>query len=207
MQAGGVLNLDVRHLKVDLLSLSGHKFYGPKGVGVLFVKNGTPLQTIQTGGGQERQRRGGTENVAGIVGLAEALKLAEAARKTESARLTKLRNFLIDRILAEIPKSHLNGHPTERLPGNANFSFHGIEGESILLRLDFQGIACSSGSACTSSSLDPSHVLKAIKVGPEWLHGSLRLTLGRSTRQADLAKTVTALKKIVRDLRSMSPLK
>lgn len=206
VQAGGVLELDVRHLKVDLLSLSGHKFYGPKGVGILFVKNGVPLQTIQTGGGQEREQRGGTENVAGIVGIAAALKLAEELRKSESARLAKLRDYLIERVLTEIPKSRLNGHPTERLPGNANFSFHGIEGESILLRLDFEGIAASSGSACTSSSLDPSHVLTALKIGVEWLHGSLRLTLGRSTRRADLTKTVTELKKIVQDLRSISPL-
>jgi cysteine desulfurase len=206
VQAGGTLELNVKHLKVDLLSLSGHKFYGPKGVGCLFVKAGTKLRPQQTGGGQEHRRRASTENVAGIVGFAEALKLAHATRETENARQTELRDYLIGRVLSEIPKTRLNGDPLNRLPNNANFSFWAIEGESILLRLDFEKICGSSGSACTSGTLDPSHVLLALGLGHEWAHGSLRLTLGKNTTKAELDETVEKLKKIVIDLRAISPI-
>lgn len=206
VQGGGSLNLDVRHLKVDLLSLSGHKFYGPKGTGILYIKKGTALTPQQTGGSQEQQLRAGTENVAGIVGLVTALKLAEKKRSKEAQRLAGLRDYFIQRVLKEIPRSRLNGHPSERLAGNAHFSFHGVEGESILLRLDFEGICGSSGSACTSGSLDPSHVLIAIGVSDSWLHGSLRLTLGQTSTKPALNKTIATLKKIIKDLRAISPL-
>lgn len=206
VQGGGILNLDVRHLKVDLLSLSAHKFYGPKGVGILFKRKGVKLTPQAIGGAQEKGIRAGTENVAGIVGCAAALKLAEKQKEKGATRLTKLRDHFIEKVLKEIPKSKLNGDPENRLPGNANFSFYGIEGESILLRLDFEGIAASSGSACTSGSLDPSHVLMSLKIPHEWLHGSVRFTLGKSTTKQDLDQTVTALKKIVKDLRAISPI-
>jgi len=206
VQAGGISNLDTRHLKVDLLSLSAHKFYGPKGTGILFAKKGVTLSPQILGGGQEYGRRAGTENVAGIVGAATALKFVENSRKKEFARLEKLRDYFIGKILAEIPRVRLNGDSKNRLPGNANFSFFGIEGESILLRLDFEGIAASSGSACASGSLEPSHVLAALKIPREWLHGSVRFTLGKSTTRKDLDFTVRKLKKIVSDLRALSPL-
>ncbi|MFH1545759.1 MAG: aminotransferase class V-fold PLP-dependent enzyme [Patescibacteria group bacterium] len=206
VQAGGILNLDTRHLKVDLLSLSAHKFYGSKGTGILFVKKGTQLAPQILGGGQERGRRAGTENVAGIVGAAAALMLAENSREKEFARLSKLRDYFVGKILAEIPRVRLNGDSKNRLPGNANFSFFGIEGESILLRLDFSGIAASSGSACASGDLEPSHVLTALGIPREWLHGSIRFTLGKSTTQKDLMRTVQVLKKIVVDLRALSPI-
>jgi cysteine desulfurase len=206
VQGGGILNLDTRHLKVDLLSLSAHKFYGPKGLGILFKKKGVKLNPLLTGGSQERGLRAGTENIAGIVGMATALELAENLREKEFIRLTKLRDYFVKKVLAEIPKSRLNGDAEDRLPGNANFSFFGIEGESILLRLDFEGICASSGSACTSGSLDPSHVLQALKIPHEWLHGSIRFTLGKSTTKKDLDFAVGKLKKIVQDLRKISPL-
>ncbi len=206
VQGGGILNLDVRHLKVDLLSLSAHKFYGPKGVGILYKKEGVRLAPQIVGGAQERNLRAGTENIAGIVGAAEALQLAEQKKKLEAKRLMQLRDDFIAKVLKEVPRSKLNGDAKNRLPGNANFSFFGIEGESILLRLDFEGIAASSGSACTSGSLDPSHVLQALKIPHEWLHGSIRFTLGKSTTKKDLDKVVKVLKKIVEDLRAISPL-
>lgn len=204
VQGGGILNLDVRHLKVDLLSLSAHKFYGPKGVGILYVKNGVKLLPTQTGGSQEKGKRAGTENVAGIVGAAAALKLANGKREKEAARLTKLREELVNKVLKEIPRSRLTGHETERLPGSASFIFYGVEGESILLRLDFESIAASTGSACNSASLQPSHVLTAMQIPHEWKHGSLRLTLGRSTTSAQIKRVVKVLKKIVKDLRAIS---
>ncbi|MBU1090181.1 cysteine desulfurase [Patescibacteria group bacterium] len=205
VQVGGILNLDTRHLKVDLLSLSAHKFYGPKGTGILFARKGTQLAPQILGGGQERGRRAGTENVAGIVGAAAALKLAENSREKEFARLSKLRDYFVGKILAEIPRVRLNGDSKNRLPGNANFSFFGIEGESILLRLDFAGIAASSGSACASGDLEPSHVLTALGIPREWLHGSIRFTLGKSTTKKDLTRVAQVLKKIVVDLRALSP--
>ncbi len=206
VQAGGILELDVRYLNVDLLSLSAHKFYGPKGVGILFVKNGVKLIPQISGGHQENGIRAGTENVAGIVGAAEALKLAEKIRAKEAARLTKLRDNFVAQILREIPQAQLNGDAVNRLPGNANISFFGIEGESILLRLDFVGISASSGSACSSASLEPSHVLRALKIPHEWLHGSIRFSLGKATTAKELKRTVRELKKIVRELRVLSPL-
>jgi len=206
VQGGGILNLDTRHLKVDLLSLSAHKFYGPKGVGILFKKRTVNLAPQISGGEQERNQRAGTENVAGIVGAAEALQIAEKNREKEFSRLEQLRDYFIEQVLLTIPKSKLNGDPKNRLPNNANFSFFGIEGESILLRLDFENIAASSGSACTSGSLEPSHVLRALKVPHEWLHGTVRFTLGKSTTKEDLDRTVKVLKKIVKSLRAISPI-
>jgi len=206
VQAAGSLNLDVDDLNVDLLSLSAHKFYGPKGVGLLYVRKGTPLQAIQTGGGHEGNRRAGTENVAYIVGQAKALTLAYENVAAENARLNRLRNRLIDEIIAEIPEVTLSGHPTERLPNNVSLLIRYIEGESILLNLDLVGICASSGSACTSGSLEPSHVLTAMGVPHEIAHGSLRLTLGRENTDQDVDYVLQVLPGIVEKLRLMSPL-
>lgn len=206
VQAGGTLPLDVEKLHVDLLSLSAHKFYGPKGVGVLYVRKGTPLLPIQTGGGHERQRRAGTENVAGIVGLATALKLAYDHAEENNARITALREWLIQGVLERIPEVQLTGHPTQRLPNNASFAFKYIEGESILLNLDMLGICASSGSACTSASLEPSHVLLAMGIPAEEAHGSLRLTLGNENTEEDVDYVLEVLPGIVEKLRMMSPL-
>jgi len=206
IQAGGILELNVRDLKVDLLSLSTHKFYGPKGVGILFAKNGIKLNPQISGGHQENGIRAGTENVAGIVGTAVALKFAEKIRRKEFIRLKKLRDYFVGKILSEIPDSKLNGDAKNRLPGNANFSFFGIEGESILLRLDFVGIAVSTGSACSSDSLEPSYVLGALKIPHEWLHGSIRFSFGRATTKKDLDRVIAELKKIAQNLREFSPL-
>ncbi|HOG45548.1 MAG TPA: aminotransferase class V-fold PLP-dependent enzyme, partial [Anaerolineae bacterium] len=206
VQAGGVLDLDVDALGVDLLSLSAHKFYGPKGVGLLFVRRYTPLMTMQTGGGHERNRRAGTENVPAIAGMAEALRLAYEERERNNAYVAGLRDRLIAGILAHIPDVELTGHPTQRLPNNASFAFHGIEGESILLNLDLLGVAASSGSACTSASLEPSHVLLAMQLPVEVCHGSLRLTLGRDNTQEDVDYVISILPGIVQKLRAMSPM-
>lgn len=206
VQAGGSLDLDVERLGVDLLSLSAHKFYGPKGVGVLYVRRHTPLMPIQTGGGHERNRRASTENVPGIVGLATALRLAHERREEENAHISALRDRLIEGILSSIPDVQLTGHPTNRLPNSASFVFHGIEGEAILLNLDLQGVAASSGSACTSASLEPSHVLLAMQYPVEISHGSLRLTLGRENTAEDVDYVVSILPGIVEKLRAMSPM-
>jgi len=206
VQAAGALSLDVRELNVDLLSLSGHKFYGPKGVGVLYVRRGVEFLPIQTGGGHENNRRAGTENVPYIVGLATALKLAEERREEESRRLTGLRDRLIEGVLSSIPHCQLMGHPSERLPNNANFVFEYVEGEGILLGLDIQGIAASSGSACATGSAEPSHVLLAMGVRPVLAHGSLRLTLGRENTEEDVDRVLGVLPGIVERLRVMSPL-
>ena len=205
VQAGGALDLNVNRLGVDLLSLSAHKFYGPKGVGVLYIRQGTRILPQLQGGSQERYRRAGTENVAGIVGLGEALRLAYADLEQTNSRLCALRDQLIERLL-KIPGAHLTGHPTERLPNNASFCFEGIEGESVLLNLDMLGIAASSGSACTSASLDPSHVLLALGIPVELAHGSLRLTLGKENTQQDIDTIVDALPDILEKLRALSPL-
>ncbi|HEX6780085.1 MAG TPA: aminotransferase class V-fold PLP-dependent enzyme, partial [Ktedonobacterales bacterium] len=205
VQAGGALDLNVNRLGVDLLSLSAHKFYGPKGVGVLYIRQGTRILPQLQGGSQERNRRAGTENVAGIVGLGEALRLAYADLEQTNSRLCALRDQLIERLL-KIPGTHLTGHPTERLPNNASFCFEGIEGESVLLNLDMLGIAASSGSACTSASLDPSHVLLALGIPVELAHGSLRLTLGKENTQQDIDTIVDALPGILEKLRALSPL-
>jgi len=206
VQAGGALSLDVNALNVDLLSLSAHKFYGPKGVGVLYARRGVSFWPMQTGGGQERNRRAGTENVPYIVGLATALRLAYEELEEHNARLVHLRDRLIQGILESIPDSHLTGHPTNRLPNSASFVFRGIEGESILLNLDMEGICASSGSACTSASLEPSHVLLALGLPHEVAHGSLRLTLGRSNTEEQVDRVLEVLPGIVQKLRAMSPL-
>jgi cysteine desulfurase len=204
VQTVGHIPVDVEALGVDLLSFAAHKFYGPKGVGGLFVRRGVKLVPQLTGGGQERNRRSGTENVAGIVGMAKALEIAVAEMPTEIPRLQTLRDELINGVLAQIPDSRLNGHPTQRLPHNANFSFFGVEGEALLLQLDLHGIAASSGSACTSGSLEPSHVLLALGLSREWALGSLRLTLGRFTTRQHLERVLAVLPSIVEKLRALT---
>ena len=206
VQAAGSLPLDVDALGVDMLSLSGHKFYAPKGIGVLYVRRGTPLLPIQTGGSQERGRRAGTENVPYIVGLATALRLAYDHLEAEVTRLQALRNRLIAGVLGRIPDTRLTGHPTRRLANNASFVFAGVEGESILLQLDLAGVAASSGSACASSEEGPSHVLTAIGLDPVAARGSLRLSLGRENTSADVDYVLDVLPGIVQKLRAMSPL-
>jgi cysteine desulfurase len=206
VQAGGTLDLNVDKLNADLLSLSAHKFYGPKGVGVLYVRNGTPLLPTQTGGGHERNRRAGTENVTYIVGLATALRLAYDHVESNNQRIAALRDRLIDEITAEIPDVQLTGHPTNRLPNNASFVFKYIEGEAILLNLDLAGVCASSGSACTTGEAEPSFVLTAMGIPPEIAHGSLRLTLGRENTDADVDYVMSVLPGIVEKLRMMSPL-
>lgn len=206
VQAGGVLDLDVEALGVDMLSLSAHKFYGPKGVGLLYVRRYTPLMPMQTGGGHERNRRAGTENVPYIVGMAKALELAYEERERVNPYVAGLRDRLVQGILSRIPDVELTGHPTQRLPNSASLVFHGIEGESILLNLDLMGVAASSGSACTSASLEPSHVLMAMQLPVEVCHGSLRLTLGKDNTQEDVDYVVSILPGIVEKLRAMSPM-
>jgi cysteine desulfurase len=206
VQAGGALSLDVQALNVDLMSLSAHKFYGPKGVGLLYARRGVPFLPIQTGGGHERNRRAGTENVPYIVGLATALRLVYEELEESNARITRLRDKLIAGILERIPDSRLSGHPTQRLPNNASFLFKYIEGESILLNLDLMGVAASSGSACTSGSLEPSHVLMAMGFPHEVAHGSLRLSMGKENTDADIDYVLEILPGIVEKLRKMSPL-
>jgi cysteine desulfurase len=206
VQAAGALSLDVNELNVDLLTLSGHKFYAPKGVGVLYVRDGVELLPSQTGGGHENNRRAGTENVAGIVGLATALKLVEGWRDEETRRLVGLRDRLIEGVLSEVDHCALMGHPENRLPNNANIAFEYVEGEGILLGLDMQGIAASSGSACSTGSSDPSHVLLAMGVEPGMARGTVRLTLGRENTEEDVDRVLTVLPGIVERLRAMSPL-
>lgn len=206
VQAIGMMDIDVNEMNVDLLSLTGHKFYGPKGSGALYVRQGTKISSLITGGGQERNRRAGTENVAAIVGLGKAIELATADIKSHTEKLAAMRDRFIDRVLAEIPYTRLNGHRTERMASNANISFEFIEGESLLLMLDMKGISASSGSACTSGSLDPSHVLLAIGLKHEIAHGSLRVTFGESNTVKDADRIVDELKVIVARLREMSPL-
>lgn len=205
VQAAGSLPLDVRALNVDLLSITAHKFYGPKGVGALYVRRGTPLLPQIAGGGQERRRRAGTENVAGIVGLAYALRLAEERRPAYAERCSALRDRLIRGVLARVPHATLNGHPEQRLPNNASLSIEGIEGESVLLLLDQHGIAASSGSACTSGSLEASHVLLAMGQEHERALGAVRFSVGRSTSEADVDAVVEALPELVERLRSVLP--
>ena len=206
-QAAGALDMDVNRLKVSLLTLNGSKIYGPKGVGVLYVKKGINIQPLIYGGEQERRIRPGTENVAGIVGLAAALNFAQERREKENTRLIRLRDYLIKGIEDRIPKVMLNGDPVERLPNNVNMSILDIEGEALLLRLDMAGFAASSGSACTSGSLDPSHVILALGEPYEVAHGSLRFSLGKDTKKKDLDKLLEVLPKIVDDLRAISPVR
>lgn len=203
VQAGGMLDLDVRRLGVDLMTLSAHKFYGPKGVGVLYIRQGTPYLPAITGGGHERGRRAGTVNVAGIVGLATALRLAQEARESENARLRRLRDRLIQGVLERVPDARLTGHPTERLPHHASFVFKGINGEELLLALDVEGIAASTGSACTSGRPEPSEVLLAMGLPHEWAVGSLRLTLGKSNTEEDVDRVLEVLPQAVARLREM----
>lgn len=206
VQAVGQISVDVKDLGVDLLSLSAHKFYGPKGVGALYIRKGTKIHPFSHGGAQERNRRAGTENVAGIVGLGKAIELATQSLSEYAAKLQKLRDKLIDGVLSKIDYVRLNGDRNQRLPNNANFSFEFIEGESLLLMLDMKGIAASSGSACTSGSLDPSHVLLAIGLEHEVAHGSLRITLGEDNTEEDIDYLLEVLPEIVSRLREMSPL-
>jgi cysteine desulfurase len=206
VQAAGALSLDVQELNVDLLSLSAHKFYGPKGVGLLYVREGVGVLPIQTGGGHERGLRSGTENVAGIVGLATALKLAEERREEESIRLAALRDRLIEGVLSSIDHCWLLGHPQNRLPNNASIAFEYVEGEGILVGLDLEGIAASSGSACSTGSADPSHVLLAMGVRPDLARGAIRMTLGRENTEEDVDRVSEVLPAIVERLRAMSPL-
>ena len=206
VQAVGNVEIDVKAMNIDMLSLTAHKSHGPKGCGALYVRQGVKLMSFITGGAQERMRRAGTENVPGIVGLGKAIELATANIKEKQEKLIALRDRYIKKVLETVPYSRLNGHPTERLAGNANISFEYIEGEGLLLSLDMKGIAASSGSACTSGSLDPSHVLLAIGLKHEQAHGSLRTSFGEDTTVEDIDYMVDAIAEIVARLRSMSPL-
>ncbi len=205
VQAAGSLPLDVNMLNVDLLTLAAHKFYGPKGVGVLYVRRGVPLLPQINGGGQERRRRAGTENVPGIVGLSVALNRAEERRAWYVQHCSQLRDRLIAGVLQRIPDTVLNGDPVLRLPNNANLAFHGIEGESLLLLLDQQGICASSGSACTSGSLEPSHVLTAMGLSPDQANGSVRFSVGKDLTLADIDMVLDVLPAMIDQLRSVSP--
>ena len=206
VQTVGHIPVNVDELKVDLLAISGHKLYGPKGVGALYVSKGTKLVPLIHGGQQEKRRRAGTENLPGIVGLGKAAELAGQEIGQEAERLTHLRDKLIKGLLEKIPHLHLNGHPVRRLPNNVNISVDSVEGESMLLSLDLEGIAASTGSACSSASLEPSHVLLALGLPPEQAHGSLRLTLGRENTEADVERVLEVSPAIVARLRAMSPL-
>jgi len=204
--AAGQVPIDVKNEHIDLLSLSSNDLYGPKGVGALYVKTGTKIQPIIHGGGQERGLRSGTENVAAIVGMGKAAEIAKKEMASESVRLSGLRDKLVEGVLDKIPHSFLNGHPTKRLPNNANLRFSYIEGESLILSLDMEGVVTSSGSACTSKTLEPSHVLLAIGLAHEEAHGSLLFTLGRWTTKKEIDYVVEILPDIVRRLRAISPL-
>mgnify|MGYP000076633094 FL=1 len=206
VQAMGAVSVDVADWGVVMLSMSAHKFYGPKGIGALYVRKGIKLISFIHGGAQERRHRAGTENVPGIVGMGKAIELARENLAAESARLKKLRDKLINGIIDRIPEIRLDGHPTERLPNNVHFCFKYIEGESLLLSLDTEGIRASSGSACTSGALDPSHVLLALGLDHGTAHGSLRLTLGHVTTEEDIDFVLDTLPGIVERLRMMSPL-
>lgn len=206
VQAVGQVKINVQEENIDLLSLSGHKLHGPKGMGVLYIKRGVKIGSFFHGGAQERGRRSGTENVAGIVGLAKAMELTYQDFDKKIEKITKLRDKLIDEVLANIPYARLNGHRTLRLPNNANFSFEFVEGESLLLLLDMNGVCASSGSACSSGSLDPSHVLLAIGLPHEKAHGSIRFTLGDDNTEEEIDFVLEKLPQIVQRMREMSPL-
>ncbi len=206
VQAFGQVPIHVDEYHIDMLSASGHKLNGPKGIGFLYIRKGVKIRSFVHGGAQERKRRAGTENVPGIVGLGAAVKRAAATMAERAEKESKLRDYLIERVMEEIPYCRLNGHRTDRLPNNGNFSFQFVEGESLLIMLDGKGICASSGSACTSGSLDPSHVLLAIGLPHEIAHGSLRLTLSEETTKEDMDYVVDSLKEIVGRLRNMSPL-
>ena len=206
VQAIGHIDIDINELNIDLLSMSAHKFYGPKGIGALYIRNGVKIDSLIIGGGQERSRRAGTENVPAIVGMGKAIEFAYENMDEHNAKLIHLRDTLIKKIEQNIEEVRLNGHPTNRLPGNVNMCFKYIEGESLLLSLDMEGIAGSSGSACTSGSLEPSHVLLGIGLPHEIAHGSLRLSLGDFNTEEEIDYVVEKLIKIVERLRMMSPL-
>lgn len=206
VQAFGQLPINVDECHIDMLSASGHKLNGPKGIGFLYIRKGVKIRSFVHGGAQERKRRAGTENVPGIVGLGAAVQRAMDTIEARTSQEIKLRDHLIERVLKEVPYTRLNGHRNLRLPNNVNFSFQFVEGESLLIMLDMEGICGSSGSACTSGSLDPSHVLLAIGLPHEIAHGSLRLTLGEETTMEDIDFVVEVIQKIVEKLRSMSPL-
>ncbi|MBA7714889.1 Cysteine desulfurase IscS [subsurface metagenome] len=206
VQTAGHIPVDVNELGVDLLSLSAHKIYGPKGMGALYIRKGTKLLALMHGGEQERRRRAGTENIPGIVGLGKAMELAQQEIGKEAVRLTYLRDQLIKGLRERIDHIHLNGHPQMRLPNNVNMSVDFVEGESMVLNLDLEGICASTGSACSSSSLEPSHVLLATGLSPEQAHGSLRLTLGKWTTEEEISRVLEVLPRIVAKLRAMSPL-
>ena len=206
VQAFGQVPINVDEYNIDMLSASGHKLNGPKGIGFLYIRKGLKLRSFVHGGAQERKRRAGTENVPGIIGIGTATARAMRTMEERTAKETELRDYLIGRIMDEVPYVKLNGHPSKRLPNNANFSFRFIEGESLLIMLDMKGICGSSGSACTSGSLDPSHVLLAIGLPHEIAHGSLRLALSEETSKEDIDYVVESIKEIVANLRSMSPL-
>jgi cysteine desulfurase len=206
VQTLGHIPVNVDKLKVDLLAISAHKFYGPKGVGVLYVRKGTKLVSLMHGGEQEKRRRAGTENVPAIVGLGKAVDLVGQEMDKEAERLAYLRDKLIKGLVEKIDHIRLNGHPTRRLPNNVNVSVDFVEGESMLLNLDLEGICASTGSACSSASLEPSHVLLALGLSPEQAHGSLRFTLGRESTEADVERVLEVLPGIVTKLRAMSPL-
>ena len=204
VQAVGALPIDVQAMNIDLLSLSGHKFQGPKGVGALYIRKGVKMDNLVHGGAQERGFRAGTENLPGIVGLGKAIEMADAALAENAARMTTLRDRLIQGLMEAVPGTRLNGHPTQRLPNNVNLSFAGVEGEALLLRLDLTGVAGSAGSACTSGTLDPSHVLMALGLSEAAANGALRLTLGTDTTQEDIDAVLEILPPIVADLRRMT---
>lgn len=206
VQAVGNYPIDVNEYNIDLLTLSAHKFHGPKGIGALFVRRGVRIDAVQHGGGQERALRAGTENVPGIVGLGKAAEIAKQDLPKKIAHISALRDKLIKGLSEKVPDIKLNGHPTKRMPGSVNISFLYVEGESLLLNLDLKGIAASSGSACTSGSLDPSHVLLAMGLTHEVAHGSLRITIGRGNTDEDIDYCLAVLPEIVERLRSMSPL-
>ena len=206
VQAAGHIPIDVNELGVDLLAMSAHKIYGPKGVGALYIRKGTKLISFMHGGDQERKRRASTENLAGIVGFGKAIELARQEMGEEAKRLTHLRDQLIEGLLKRVEHSRLNGHPRMRLPNNANLSFDYVEGESMVLNLDLEGICVSTGSACSSASLEPSHVLLAIGLAHEQAHGSLRITLGKWTTEEEIGRVLEVLPRIVAKLRAMSPL-
>lgn len=206
VQTVGSIPVDVNTIGCDMLSISGHKLYGPKGIGAMYLRKGTKVQRFMLGGGQESNRRAGTHNVPGIVGLGKASELAGARMDEHNQKLITLRDMLIENVLTSIPDVQLNGHRTKRLPNNVNFSIEGIEGESMILLLDMNGICASSGSACTSGSLDPSHVLMALGMRHELAHGSLRLTLGRENTEEDVKIVLEKLTSIVEKLRMMSPI-
>ncbi len=206
VQAFGQVPIKVDELGIDMLSSSGHKLNGPKGIGFLYIRKGVKIRSFMHGGQQERKRRAGTENVPGIVGYGKAAEIADRTMAERTAKEIELRDYMIKRLSSEIPQSKLNGHPTKRLPNNVNFSFEFVEGESLLIMLDMKEICATSGSACTSGSLDPSHVLMAIGLPHEIAHGSLRLTLSAENTKEEIDFAVDAVKEIVAKLRSMSPL-